>query len=354
MRVISCDGATRNFETSLGISPTPQIYPVARNYFWIPISLPRTWIVTLVSGAVLISLAVGMRQGFGLFLPSIAADLEIGRGVVAMAIAIQNLAWGLCSPFFGGLADKYGARLPAAVGGLLYAIGLAIMGLSRSGEGIILGQLVIGMGLAGAGFSVVLGAVGRTAPPEKRSLALGIVTAGGSVGQFAMVPVQQSLIGAFGWSQALMILAVGATVMVLFAMGLRNGGGDARLPEDQTLGQALVEARAHRSFILLTTGFFVCGFQVVFIATHLPAFLQDKGVDPAWAAWSLALVGLFNIAGSISAGWLGGGSPSGPPWPGSTCCARPSSPFLSCCPSPAPRPWSSAPSSAFSGSAPCP
>ena len=266
----------------------------------------RPWIVTLVCGATLISLALGMRQGFGLFLPPIAAEFEIGRGTVALAIALQNLAWGLFSPFFGGFADKYSPRLAVAAGGLLYAAGLAVMGTADGGGDILLGQLIVGMGLGGVGFSVVLGVVGRAAPTEKRSLAFGVVTAGGSFGQFAVVPVQESLLSAFGWSEALIILAAASTVMVVFALGLKNGeDGNSRHTDDQTMGDALSEAVSHRGFVLLTTGFFVCGFQVVFIATHLPAFLQDKGVDPQWAAWSLALVGLFNIAGSLAAGWTG-------------------------------------------------
>ncbi len=264
------------------------------------------WILTLVCGATIISIALGMRQGFGLFLPPIAEELGEGRGLVALAIALQNLAWGLFSPVFGGLADRYGARTAAALGALLYAAGLAVMGFADSGSQIIQGQFLIGIGLGGAGFSVVLGAVGRAAPPAQRSLAFGIVTAGGSLGQFLFVPVEQALLDAFGWSDALIIVGAASLLMVLFAFGLGEGSGEPARGPEQTPREALAEAVGHRSFLLLTTGFFVCGFQVVFIATHLPAFCHDRGIDPAWSAWALALVGLFNIVGSLGAGWLGG------------------------------------------------
>jgi predicted MFS family arabinose efflux permease len=156
---------------------------------------------------------------------------------------------------------------------------------------------------------VVLGAVGRAAPPARRSFAFGIVTAGGSLGQFLFVPVEQALLESFGWSDALIIVGAGSLIMVLFAFGLGEGESGAAQGPAQTPREALVEAAGHRSFLLLTSGFFVCGFQVVFIATHLPAFCHDRGIDPAWSAWALALVGLFNIVGSLGAGWFGGRYP---------------------------------------------
>lgn len=270
--------------------------------------MTRGWLLVLVCGTTLITLTMGLRQGFGLFLPPISEALGTGRELFALAIAIQNLVWGLASPFFGGLADRFGARLVAAVGGLIYTAGLLVMGLSLTPEAIVFGQFLIGVGLGGAGFSVVLGAVGRAAPPEKRSFALGFVTAGGSLGQFAFVPVAAVLLNSFGVTQALLGLALMATTMVAVAFGLRpatlEGTGPA--PISQSLAEALNEALSHRGYVLLTVGFFVCGFQVVFIATHLPAFLADYGVGTSYAAWALALVGLFNIFGSLLAGWLGG------------------------------------------------
>ena len=268
----------------------------------------RVWLITLFCGGVLVTLSLGLRQGFGLFLRPMTLDLNLGREVFALAIATQNMVWGLTSPVFGGMADKYGARKVIAGGALLYAAGLAFMGIATSGTDIMVGQVLIGMGLGSAGVSVVLGVVGRAAPPEKRSMALGIVTAGGSFGQFFLVAVSQNLIDALGWSMTLMTLAgIAAIGMTAFSVGLRSPEGAGEDPGvEQSLGGALGQALTHRSFLLLTAGFFVCGFQVVFIATHLPAFLQDKGFIPEIASWSLALVGLFNIFGSLAAGWIGG------------------------------------------------
>jgi predicted MFS family arabinose efflux permease len=270
--------------------------------------MARSWLPVLICGSALITITMGLRQGFGLFLPSISQEIGAGRELFALAIAFQNLVWGFSSPFFGALADRFGARSVAALGGLLYTLGLVVMGLSLSREAVVAGQFLIGVGLGGAGFSVVLGAVGQAAPPEKRSFALGIVTAGGSFGQFAFVPLAALLLEGFGPGDALLGLALIAVTMIGLALGLRPqlGAQAAMQWAPQTLVEALREALSHRSYLLLTTGFFVCGFQVVFIATHLPAFLADRGVAPGYAAWALALVGLFNIIGSLSAGWLGG------------------------------------------------
>ena len=269
--------------------------------------MPRAWLLILLCGSTIITINMGLRQGFGLFLPPISEQLGTGRELFALAIAIQNLAWGASAPFFGGLADRYGARYIAAIGGFIYVLGMVVMGLALTGEAVILGQFLIGIGLGGAGFSVVLGAVGQAVPAEKRSFALGIVTAGGSFGQFAFVPVAGFFLDSFGVSTAMFGLAAIAATMIGLAFGLRplrdESGGQMMA---QTLWAALNEAAGHRSYVFLTIGFFVCGFQVVFIATHLPAYLQDLGIDQRYAAWSLALVGLFNIVGSLTAGWLGG------------------------------------------------
>ncbi|MDH5490099.1 MAG: MFS transporter [Rhodospirillaceae bacterium] len=268
----------------------------------------RAWLITLISGGVLAALTLGIRQGFGLFLPPMTEDLGITREGFALAIATQNLLWGASSPFFGGLADRYGARKVLFIGGLLYGAGLLLMGNAIGMAGVITGQALIGLGMGGAGISIVLGPVGRAVPVEKRSMALGLVTAGGSFGQFVMVPATQSLISEYGWVQALFLLGLFAAIAIwVFSLGLgeeKKPDSDYGLP--QSISSALGEALSHKGFILLTTGFFVCGFQVVFIATHLPAFLQDKGVDAATASWALALVGLFNILGATGAGWLGG------------------------------------------------
>ena len=267
----------------------------------------RAWLLILLCGSTIITINMGLRQGFGLFLPPISEQLGTGRELFALAIAIQNLAWGASSPFFGALADRFGARYICAIGGLIYTLGMLVMGLALSGEAILLGQFLVGIGLGGAGFSVVLGAVGQAVPDEKRSFALGIVTAGGSFGQFAFVPVAGFFLDSFGVTTAMLGLAAISATMIGLAFGLRpvkDGGGGQMMA--QTLWAALNEAATHRGYVLLTIGFFVCGFQVVFIATHLPAFLQDLGIDQLYAAWALAMVGLFNIVGSLTAGWLGG------------------------------------------------
>ncbi|MEX2407852.1 MAG: MFS transporter [Rhodovibrionaceae bacterium] len=269
--------------------------------------MSRTWILILLSGSILITINMGLRQSFGLFLPPISEQLGTGRELFAQAIAIQNLAWGATSPFFGALADRFGARYIASLGGFIYVLGMLAMGLAISSETILVGQFLVGIGLGGAGFSVVLGAVGQAAPPEKRSFALGIVTAGGSFGQFAFVPIASFFLDSFGVMTAMLCLAAIASTMIGLAFGLRppeEGSGGRMMA--QTLRAALSEATTHRGYVLLTIGFFVCGFQVVFIATHLPAYLQDFGIDQRYAAWALAMVGLFNIVGSLTAGWLGG------------------------------------------------
>ena len=266
----------------------------------------RHWFLVLACGSVLITLTMGLRQTFGLFLPPISDALGTGREMFAFAIAVQNLIWGASSPFFGALADRFGARWVAAAGGLLYAGGLILTGTASGDAQIMTGQFLIGLGLGGAGFSVVLGIVARSAAPQKRSFALGIVSAAGSFGQFAMVPIGQGLLAAFDWQIAMLVLSAVAATMIGFAFGLRDIDAADASAARQTISQALREAFAYRSFVLLTVGFFVCGFQVVFIATHLPAFCADHGVSADVAAWALSLVGLFNIVGSLSFGWAGG------------------------------------------------
>jgi predicted MFS family arabinose efflux permease len=268
---------------------------------------PRAWLLILVCGSLIITVNMGLRQSFGLFLPPISEMLGTGREVFSLGIALQNLVWGFSSPFFGGLADRFGPRKVAMLGGLLYAGGMIAMALAVSGGAIIFGQILIGLGLGGAGMSVILGAVGAAAPPEKRSMALGIVAAGGSFGMFAMVPMAELFMDAFGPVDALLYMGVIATTMLGLALGLpASKDASAAAEVTQSFGEALKEALTHRGYVLLTVGFFVCGFQVVFIATHLPAFLHDQGVAPEYAGWALSLVGLFNIIGSFGAGWLGG------------------------------------------------
>ncbi|MBI5122183.1 MAG: MFS transporter [Rhodospirillales bacterium] len=265
----------------------------------------RLWII-LICGALILTLTTGLRQALGLFLKPMTMDLGVGREVFGFGIALQNLLWGLGSPFAGAIADRFGVVKVSALGGLVYALGLAAMAFSTGGTSLVLGTLIIGIGLAGAGFSTVLGAVGRAAPPEKRSMALGIATAGGSFGQFAVVPLGHIVLDAFGWSMALIVLAGIALAMLPLSLGLSEGPRHQVAHHAQSFKQALGEAFRHPSYWYLVAGFFVCGFHVAFVVTHLPAYLADRAMPEWLGAWSLALVGLFNIAGSWGCGYLGG------------------------------------------------
>ncbi|PTS84344.1 MFS transporter [Pseudomonas sp. HMWF032] len=269
-------------------------------------SLWRTsgWI--LLGASLVLALSLGIRHGFGLFLPPMSAEFGWGREVFAFAIALQNLIWGLTQPFTGALADRFGAKRTVIVGGILYAIGLGCMGLADSPLSLSLSAgLLIGIGLSGTSFSVILGAVGRAVPMEKRSMAMGIAAAAGSFGQFAMLPGTLGLLSWLGWSVALMALGLLVAMIVPLAAMLK----DTPLPltgVEQSLGEALREACSHSGFWLLALGFFVCGFQVVFIGVHLPAYLVDQHLPALVGTTVLALVGLFNIFGTYIAGWLGG------------------------------------------------
>ena len=274
----------------------------------IPSSLRQLWLVIMLAGATLVSATLGIRQVFGLFLQPISVELGTGFQLFSLAIAVQNLVWGLSSPFFGAAADRYGPWRVAAIGALLYGGGLFLMASYVTEAGIFMGQILIGLGLGSAGISIAIGAVARAAPPEKRSLAMGLVTSFGSFGQFALVPVTQILMVTGGWQFALLMLSVIMASMVAVAIGLRTPAGSARPIEgpDLTIGEALQQAVRSRDYILLTVGFFVCGLQLVFITTHLPTYLQDAGLSPNISSWALALIGLFNIIGAFICGWLGG------------------------------------------------
>ena len=274
----------------------------------IPSSLRQRWLVIMLAGATLVSATLGIRQVFGLFLQPISLELGTGFQLFSLAIAVQNLVWGLSSPLFGAAADRYGPWRVAAIGALLYGGGLFLMASYVTEAGIFMGQILIGLGLGSAGISIAIGAVARAAPPEKRSLAMGLVTSFGSFGQFALVPVTQILMVTGGWQFALLMLSVIMASLVAVAMGLRTPAGSARPIEgpDLTIGAALQQAVRSRDYILLTVGFFVCGLQLVFITTHLPTYLQDAGLSPNISSWALALIGLFNIIGAFICGWLGG------------------------------------------------
>lgn len=268
--------------------------------------LSRTGFWILLSGALILALSLGIRHGFGLFLAPMSAEFGWGRETFAFAIALQNLIWGIAQPFTGAIADRFGAMRTVVVGGILYAIGLVLMGYSDSAFSLSMSAgLLIGVGLSGTSFSVILGAVGRAVPLERRSMAMGISAAAGSFGQFAMLPGTLGLIGWLGWSAALLALGL----LVAFIVPLAALMKDKPLPmqgHEQTLGEALREAAGHSGFWLLSLGFFVCGFQVVFIGVHLPAYLVDRHLPATVGTTVLALVGLFNVFGTYIAGWLGG------------------------------------------------
>jgi predicted MFS family arabinose efflux permease len=262
----------------------------------------------MVAGIVCLILAMGIRQSFGIFLTPIAIDLQVGRQAFGLAIALQNLLWGLAQPFAGAIADKFGAVRVTFAGGLLYAMGLGLAAFATDPMALnfTLGTLV-GLALAGTTYATVLGAVGRVVSLEKRSLAFGVCTAAGSFGMFAVVPGAQALLDAFAWRDALVVLAIAVSLLVPLAFGFRES--DRRLAAGyggQTITAALGEARTHSGYWLLNAGFFVCGFHVTFVATHLPAYLADNGLSPSVSAWSLAMIGLFNIFGSYVFGALGG------------------------------------------------
>jgi MFS family permease len=260
----------------------------------------------LICGGILLTIAMGIRHGFGFFLPPMSAAFGWKREVFAFALGLQNLVWGVAQPFTGMLADRYGALRVLLAGTLCYAAGLALMtvsatGLAFSGSAGVL----IGLALSGTTYSVIYGVIGRTFPEQRRSWALGIAAAAGSFGQFIMIPVEQSLISGFGWLQALLVLAVMSLAMAPLAFGLREPAYASSVQREQTIMHAVAEAFRYPSFQLLMAGYFVCGFQVVFIAVHLPAYLKDHALAGA-ATGALALIGLFNVFGTYAAGVLGG------------------------------------------------
>jgi MFS family permease len=265
----------------------------------------------LLCGAAIVTLSMGIRHGFGLWLQPVTVDRGWSRETFAFALAVQNLAWGIAGPVAGALADRFGAFRVLLAGGILYALGLVVMGMASSGVAFLGGTgLLLGMAQSGTTYAVVYGVIGRNVAAEKRSWAMGITAAAGSFGQFLMVPIEGGLIAAFGWQEALFILACAALMILPLAFGLREPRRDAApgVPV-QSMGAALREAFGDRSFLLLTAGYFVCGFQVVFIGVHLPSYLRDHGLTPAVATTSLALIGLFNVFGTYSAGELGGRLP---------------------------------------------
>jgi predicted MFS family arabinose efflux permease len=263
--------------------------------------------LVIAVGIICLIVTMGIRQSFGIFLTPLAIDLDIGRQAFGLAIAVQNLVWGLAQPFVGAFADRWGALRVTVIGALLYVAGLVLTTVTTGPVGLTLtlGTLV-GLAFTGTTYVTVLGAVGRVVPPERRSIAFGICTAAGSFGMFAVVPGAQGLLDAFGWQDTFIVMAIAVSLLVPLAWGFRPSDRLlAKAGPGQTIGAAIREASVHGGFWLLIAGFFVCGFHVAFIATHLPAFLGDRGMATSVSAWALAMIGLFNVFGSYAAGWLG-------------------------------------------------
>ena len=274
-----------------------------------PTRAPQTLSMTqvLLCSAAIVTLSMGIRHGFGLWLQPVTMDRGWTRETFGLALAIQNLTWGLVGPFAGMLADRYGAFKVLVAGAVLYAAGLVLMALATSGLAFHgSAGLLIGMAQAGCTYAIVYGVIGRNVAPEKRSWAMGITAAAGSFGQFLMVPVESGLISAFGWQVALIVLGCSALAIVPLAFGLKEPPRTVAATErQQSIGEAVREAFGYRSFQLLMAGYFVCGFQVVFIGVHMPSYLKDHGLSPQVATTALALIGLFNVFGTYAAGVLG-------------------------------------------------
>ncbi len=262
----------------------------------------------LICGAAIVTLAMGIRHGFGLWLQPVTQAHGWTRETFAFAIAIQNLAWGVTGVLAGMAADRFGAFRVIVVGAVAYSLGL--IGMAYADTSLVFALtagLLIGVAQSGTTYAVVYGVIGRNVPADKRSWAMGVTAAAGSFGQFLMVPTEGFLINQFGWQQALVLLGFAALLIAPMAWGLREPGfgGSAQTKREQSILHAIREAFETPSFKLLMAGYFVCGFQVVFIGVHMPSYLKDKGLSPEVASYALALIGLFNVFGTYTAGVLG-------------------------------------------------
>ena len=279
----------------------------------------RSFWVPVICGAAILTIGIGARQSFGIFQKPIAADLKVGRELWSFANALAMLLMGAFSPFLGNIADRFGAARTVAAGGLLDVVGMFTTAFATAGGMLTLGNALCGIGMAAAGFGPIFGAVSRRTPPERRSVALGVATAGGSIGQFAIVPFASLLQNRLdNWHATLVVLAVVSTAMLPLAWGLREPRRRAARHGTaiaQGSREALAEAFGTQGFWLLTIGFFVCGFHVTFIGLHLPAYISDNAVGMSFfgmpvsplelGGWAIGLVGLCNLAGSLIWGWLG-------------------------------------------------
>lgn len=269
---------------------------------------PMPWLIIL-SGCLIAMLTFGPRSAMGFFQLPMLSDTGWDRSTFGLAMAFQNLFWGLSQPFFGALADKYGTGRVLVMSGVLYAAGLLLMAYANAPIWLhIGGGVLVGTAIGAGSFSVILSAFARHVTPEQRSMAFGFGTAAGSAGMFLFAPLSQGLINALGWSDSLVAMSIMMLIVPLLAYPLRgnaSSGTQSQAAFKQTIGEALKEALGHKSYVLLTTGFFVCGFQVAFITAHFPAYLGDIGVEASYAVIAMALIGFFNIIGSLAAGFIG-------------------------------------------------
>jgi MFS family permease len=275
-----------------------------------PLMTWRTPTVIILCGCLIALLGFGPRSSFGLFLTPMSAENGWSRDVFALAFALQNLLWGIGQPFAGAVADRFGMVRVLTVGALLYAAGLALMAYSTSPLVLqVTAGGLVGFGLSGCSFNLVIAAFGKLLPERYRMLAIGAGTASGSFGQFLFAPFGVALIGGIGWQHALMVFSGMLLLIIPMAMALATPPSapkpaGAAVADSQSLMSALAEAFGHRSYVFLVLGFFTCGFQLAFITLHLPSYLIDRGLSATIGGWTLATIGLFNIIGSISVGWL--------------------------------------------------
>ncbi len=271
-------------------------------------SVKKSFYITILAGIGVMLLTFGPRSSLGLFMEPLSSTNQWSREVFAFAIAIQNLIWGFTQPFFGAVADRFGPAKVIASGAILYATGILMMAIATTP--LILSVsvgLLAGLGLSGASITIVIAAVAKKVPEEKRSLSLGLVTAAGSLGQFSVVPVCQSILTEFGWQVASIFLAGLILIVLLFALGFRSDQESAaKQPKNIEIRNVIKIAFGSKSYLLLMAGVFVCGFHVSFITNHFPAYLTDSGINPKNAAWAVSIIGLFNIIGAYASGVMGG------------------------------------------------
>jgi MFS family permease len=267
----------------------------------------RTRNVVIAAGCLIALIGFGARTSFGLFTEPLSALRGWDRETFALAIAIQNLLWGIGQPFAGALADRLGAARVLAAGGAVYALGIVLMAVSTSGATLSLtGGVLVGLGLSGGSFTIVIAAFARLVDEERRSWAMGLATAMGSLGQFVFAPLGQGFISAYGPATALVLIGGCVALVPVLAVALRGGDDTPEAAARESSSVAVREALTHPSYLLLTSGFFVCGFHIAFVSTHLPPYLTELGLGTTLAAWALALIGLFNVVGAYAAGVLGG------------------------------------------------